>query len=84
MVSFSLDTTSVVLTSLGTSLVSLSVLNSLSCCPVNKSCSNTTNENPVCNLSNCPVSATTRTGLRVGLVSLAAGSLLNGVSYVLH
>jgi len=79
MVSFSLDTTSVVLTSLGTSLISLAVFNSLSFCPINKSYNNT-----VCNLSNCPVNTKIRNGLRVGLASLAAGSLLNGVSRFIH
>lgn len=83
MVSFSLDTTSVVLTSLGTSLISLAVFNSLSFCPINKSYNNK-NANTVCNLSNCPVNTKIRNGLRVGLASLAAGSLLNGVSRVIH
>lgn len=81
MVSFSLETTSVVLTSFGTSLISLAVFNSLSFCPINKS---DNNKNTVCNLSNCPVNTKIRNGLRVGLVSLAAGSLLNGVRHVLH
>lgn len=79
MLSINLDSVERVLSSLGTSLISLSVLNSLSTCP--RGCKNTDNGNT---LSNCPLNSVSRTGLKVGLATLAAGSLLQGTRTILR
>ena len=80
MLSINLDSIECVLSSLGTSLISLSVLNSLSTCP--RSCNNSTSNSDT--LSNCPLSRVSRTGLTVGLATLAAGSLLQGTRAILR